>query len=73
MNAGKVHIRRCTLRYFYRGKTGAEATRIISKTYGDNIVSGRTRQDWFKRFESCDFDMNDKSRSGRPQTIRAEI
>ena len=55
MNIEEVHIHHCMLHYFHRGKISTEATRIICKTYGDNIVSERTYQDWFKRFKS-DFD-----------------
>jgi len=55
MNIEEVHIHHCMLHYFHRGKISTEATRIICKTYGDNIVSEKTYQDWFKRFKS-DFD-----------------
>lgn len=55
MNTEKVYIYHCMLYYFHRDKIGTEVTRIICKIYGDNIVSERTYQDWFKRFKS-DFD-----------------
>lgn len=70
METDKVHIRHCLLFLFNQRKTAAEAKRLICSTYGDNIVAENTCSNWFAKFRSGDFDINDKPRSGRPQETK---
>lgn len=58
------------LLYFHRGKTAAETTKILCEAYGNNVVSERTCRGWFVRFRNGDFDVSDRLRSGRPETIK---
>lgn len=75
MNAKKIHVRHCMLHYFHRGKTAAEATRIIYEnylwiTYDDNVAAEKTCRDWFAWFKSGDFDVSDRLRSGQPEKFK---
>ncbi|GBP65088.1 Down syndrome cell adhesion molecule homolog [Eumeta japonica] len=45
-----------------------EATKNIRDVYGPNAVSVRVAQNWFKRFQSANFDVKDEPRSDRPVT-----
>ena len=46
-------------------KTAAEAHRMFSSTYGEAALSGRTRREWFQRFKSGDFDVEDEQGGGK--------
>ncbi|KMQ88586.1 mariner mos1 transposase [Lasius niger] len=70
MEIDKMHIRHCMLHYFHWRKTAAEATRIICETYGEGVLAENSCRNWFQRFKSGDFNMNDKPRSGRPQEVQ---
>lgn len=62
----------CFIIFIAVKKTATEATRIICETYSNNIVAEKTCRDWFARFKNGDFDVNDRSRFGRPETIKYE-
>lgn len=66
MDTEKTHIRHCILHYFRAGKTSAETHRVICAIEGEHVVSETTCREWFRRFKTGDFDLNDKPRSGRP-------
>ena len=42
---------------FHLKKTAAEAHRILLNTYGEDILSERTCREWFQRFKSGNFDI----------------
>ena len=42
---------------------------MLVKIYGDNAPSDKTCREWFRRFKSGDFDVEDKERSGRPRAF----
>ena len=47
----------------------AEAHPDLQKVYRDAALSEATCCDWFRRFKDGDFDVNDRSREGRPKTF----
>jgi len=69
MEFEKMHIRYCLLHYFRAGKSAAETRRIVCEVEGEHAVTDRMCKFWFSRFrlKVGDFDLNNKSRSGRPQ------
>ena len=66
MSTDKMHIRHCMLYEYNLQKTATQATQSIQSAYGVDALQVRTCQNWFNRFTSGDFDLNDKERSGRP-------
>ena len=51
--------------WFYLKKTATEAHRMLSSTYGEAALSERTCRDWFQRFKSSDFDIEDRHGGGK--------
>ncbi|KAG5325004.1 MOS1T transposase, partial [Pseudoatta argentina] len=66
----KVYLRGILLHYFIQKKSAAEAHRILVQTYDDNALSDTTCRDWFRRFKSNDFELEDKERSGAPKKFQ---
>lgn len=60
----KRHLREVLLFAFHSKKSAAEARRMIVDTYGEASISERTCREWFQRFKSGDFDVEDKERPG---------
>ena len=65
------HLREVLLFFFHLKKTAAEAHRELQKIYGDATLSlsKTTCRDWFRRFKTGDFDIDDRKREGRPKTF----
>ena len=57
--ANSRHLRKFFIFCFHLKKTVAEAIRILSSTYGEAALSERTCREWFQRFKSGDFDVQD--------------
>ena len=64
----KEHIRHCLLYEFHRGSSANTASANINEAYLD-AVNIRTCQRWFQKFRSGSFDLQDRARSGRPETV----
>ncbi len=46
--------------------------RRVSQAFGTNVVSKQTVLNWFKRFSSGDYDIEDKVWCGRPSELDDE-
>ncbi len=64
---------RVLLRHYWRQHFKAvDATKKICKVEGEGIVSVRTAQKWFKRFNEGYTNLKDEPRSGRPTIVDSE-
>uniref|UniRef100_D3TLF6 Mariner transposase n=1 Tax=Glossina morsitans morsitans TaxID=37546 RepID=D3TLF6_GLOMM len=58
--------------YFDQGTNPAQAREEICAVYGQDTLSKATVKNWFSRFLSGNFDVQDAPRSGRPSTEKAD-
>lgn len=72
MSVSNVVIRACLLYEFKLGTNAAEATRKICRAFGQNTVTERTAQNWYRTFRSGDMTLEDQPRSGRPSSLDEE-
>ena len=70
MERDKVFFRHVLLHYFDLKKSVAEVHRLLEEAYGDRAPSHTTCKEWYRRFKSNDFDVNDKPRSGQPKKFQ---
>lgn len=63
----KQHLREVLIFCFHRNKTAAETHRELVETYGEHAISEPTCREWFRRFKSGNFDVEDQKRSGQPK------
>ena len=63
------HLQEVLIFFYHLKKTTAEAHRELQKVNGDAALSETTCCDWFRRFKDGDFDLDDRSREGRPKTF----
>ena len=63
-------MREVLIFFFDSKKTPAEAHRELQKVYGDAALGETTCRDSFRRFKDGDFDVDDRPREGRPETVR---
>ena len=54
------HLWEVLIFHFHSKKTVAEAHRMLLSTYGEAALSERTCREWFQRFKSGDFDVEDR-------------
>ena len=78
MESEKQHFRHILLFYYRKGKNAVQARKKLSDVYGEDVLTERQCQNWFAKFRSGNFDVEDAPRSGRPveadeDTIKALI
>lgn len=57
---------------FRAGLKTAESHHRLCQAFGPDVVSHQTVRNWFKRFKCGNYDIEDKSRSGRPSELDDE-
>jgi len=72
MNEISEEIRYVMLFCDKKGKNAAQTCRKICEVYGADAVSERRTQEWFVRFRSGNFDVKDRSLSGRLVTEKID-
>lgn len=65
-------IRCCLLFEFKLGAKATDAAAKICSAFGEDYVSVRTAQEWFKKFRDGRTSLTDKPRSGRPSSLDNE-
>lgn len=63
----KHHLREVLLHYYILKKSAAETYRMLVDMYGDHSPSSTTCKEWFRRFQSDDYDVSDRKRKGAPK------
>lgn len=53
-------------------KTAADAHQTLAEAYGDHALSERTCREWFQRFKTRDFDVEDKAHGRPPKKFEDE-
>lgn len=66
MESEKMHFRHILLFYYRKGKNAAQARRKLVEVYGEDVLTERQCQNWFAKFRSGNFDLQDAARGGRP-------
>jgi transposase len=66
------HLRHILLYEYNHGVSAYQATKNINAIYGKSFVARGTAQIWFNRFKNMNFDMDDRSRTGRPIEVNDE-
>lgn len=78
MESNKQHFRHILLFYYRKGKNAVQARKKLTDVYGEDVLTIRQCQNWFAKFRSGNFDVEDAPRSGRPveadkDTIKALV
>jgi histone-lysine N-methyltransferase SETMAR len=69
MKFSKRDIRVVLLHEYLLGHTATEAIQNICNTMGEDVLSARSGQLWFKRFKKGNYELDDLPRSGRPLEV----
>lgn len=69
MEISRRELHLLLLHEFRLGHTATEAAHNICSTMGQEVLSIRTAQHWFKKFKKGEFELDDCPRSGRPSQI----
>ena len=66
----KKELLRYSMLYDFRaGLKAAESHRRLCKAFLPDVVSKQTVKNWFKRFKSGNYSIDDETRSGRPSEL----
>ena len=65
----RIEILAILRHYFKLGLKATEAARRIREVEGNEAISDRTAQNWFKRFKGGDISLEIKPKSGRPSVV----
>lgn len=68
----KQHLRELLIHYFFLKNSAYKTHQILVECYGEHALSKATCENWFKRFKSGDFDVQDKPRTGGPKKFEDE-
>lgn len=68
----EVKIRYILQHHYDQGEKAKQAAKKICEVYGPNTVSNTTAKEWFRRFRSGNFDVEDAPRSGRPIAVETD-
>ena len=63
------HFCHILLYYFPKGKGAVQVQKKLYDVYAEKSLTERQCQNWFARFRSGDFHLNDAPRSGRPTEV----
>ncbi|GFU33967.1 histone-lysine N-methyltransferase SETMAR [Trichonephila clavipes] len=66
MESDKQHFRHILLFYYKKGKNNVQVRKKLTNVYGEGVLTVRQCQNWFAKFRSGNFDVEDAPRSGRP-------
>ncbi|GFW81915.1 histone-lysine N-methyltransferase SETMAR [Trichonephila clavipes] len=66
MGSDKQHFRHILLFYYRKGKNAVQARKKLTDVYEEGVLTVRQCQNWFAKFRSDNFDVEDAPRSGRP-------
>ena len=66
----KQHLREALLFCFNLKKTAAESHRLLVEAYGEHALSEPSCREWFRRFKSGDFSLDDKEGPGQPKNLK---
>jgi len=73
MNLCHREIRVRILHEFCLWRKATEAANNICSTIGEDVLSIRTAQNWFNRFNNGNFELDDLPRSGRPMELNVNL
>ncbi|GFU57501.1 histone-lysine N-methyltransferase SETMAR [Trichonephila clavipes] len=65
MESDKQHFRHILLFYYRKGKNAVQARKKLTDVYGEGVLTVRQCQNWFAKFLSGNFDVEDAPRSGK--------
>ncbi|GFV59244.1 histone-lysine N-methyltransferase SETMAR [Trichonephila clavipes] len=66
MESDKQHFRHILLFYYRKGKSAVQARKKLTDVYGEGELTVRQSQNWFAKFRSGNFDVEEAPRSRRP-------
>ncbi|GFT83159.1 histone-lysine N-methyltransferase SETMAR [Trichonephila clavipes] len=66
MENDKQHFQHILLFYYRKGKNAVQARKKLTDVYGEGVLTVRQCQNWFAKFRSGNFDVEDAPRLGRP-------
>lgn len=68
----KHHFREVLIFCYYLKKSAAEAHRMLVEAYGESAPTNKSCREWFRRFKSDDFSVDDKPRPGQLKKFEDE-